>query len=265
MKKQNATDEMKSSSSYYEIVAMIKKMALGTVVSGIVYPCINLNNKIMGKKKFNPFDIRIYFKGITVFTASYAPAAFIAMSAYGILSDEDASDIQKIWTAAISGAISAPFCNPQEGIAQNMDIPSKPSVFDVTRKAINTGGYRSLMRGTVATSARESVFASGYLAFMPIVRKKANELFPDKPLATDALSAIFLGIGAGTLTAPLNLLRHQKIHDFTNRKSAPSYWTIFKANSVKNIGWKGAFRGAASRSLACSIAIFCMDQGRKNM
>lgn len=263
MNKQNVNDGEKSPNSYYEMRAMMNKMALGTVVSATVYPCINLKNKIMGRQKFNPWDLRGYFKGITPFAASYVPTAFVAMTVNGALLADDASDIQKMVVASLSGAVSGVFCTVQENLAQNMDKPSSPGAREVAQKAINTGGYRSLFRGGFAISARETLFASGYLAITPIVCRHVSVFFPDKPLVADAVSATVVGVVVGTVTTPIDLWRFEKQKDVVSGKSAESYRTIIKKNAVSKIGWKGAFRGVSGRSMASSIAIFFMNQGIK--
>lgn len=107
------------------------------------------------------------------------------------------SDLEKIGGGVFAGALSGVVCSPIE-LVMIQQQRRGGSLLGTTGEMMR-GGARMFFRGTLAMSAREGIYAGGFLGFMPVTRQYIQNKYPDSIGKTEDSARFAAALIAGPL------------------------------------------------------------------
>lgn len=217
--------------------------ALGAGVTVVVTPLIYAKNMAMTKK---PFVLGHCLRGVLFNGASVVPTTAAAFA----VEQATKPHFGEMGAGFIAGFASGFISGPAEAVVQAKQTTALP-VFKIMQEA-----KLASLRGVLAVAAREGLYAPSYMVLSPWIGKKLQPHIENQKMRA-VVQAMLSGAVVGPLTTPFDVLRAIKQDQLGKVERPPTYPEI-----VAQIGMKGLFRGVVWRSIACSIAIGLMQEGR---
>ncbi|MFC2049553.1 MC/SLC25 family protein [Chlamydiota bacterium] len=182
-------------------------------------------------------DIRVWYRGVYGFAASFAPTAAIQIAANGIFS----SVMDPSLAAPAAGMVSAIAVCPAEGI---MIQQQKGKTFWGTAQQIYSNhGVQGFYRAFVPTAIREGAFTAAYLGAAPWMKEKMQSFGVNEWIAQ-----VIAGVVAGTVatipTHPFDTYKTQKQGDFSMKM--PMIKAIFQKTAFAGLKWRVAIIATAT-------------------
>lgn len=175
---------------------------------------------------------RVWYRGVGVFAASFAPTVAIQTTAKGIFSN--------VWdplvAASVAGMISAIAVCPAEGIMIQQQNTGK-SFWETAKHVGSTYGVRGFFRGFVPTAIREGVFTTAYLGATPIMKEKIRAFGVNEWVA-QGIAGTGVGVVAAAISHPFDTFKTQKQGDFSMQKSMIT--AIFEKSAFAGFWWRVA-------------------------
>lgn len=194
-----------------------------------------------------PFIARHCFRGVAENAISVIPT-----TAAAFLTKEVTSEYFDPTTSSfIAGGVSGLVGTAPEAIVQEKQLPTTKTT--TYRLLLNAKGR--CFRGLSVVVMREGIYAPSYMVISPLVNSKLSQI--SNQWLKLGVSSVIVGSSVGVITTPLDTLRAAKQDNLLTTRTAKSYEELVRQLSVK-----GLFRGVATRSVACSAAIFLMQFGQ---
>ena len=173
---------------------------------------------------------RVWYRGVGVFAASFAPTVAIQTTAKGILS--------KIWdplvAASVAGMISAIAVCPAELIMIQQQNTGK-NFWETAKHVGSNYGVRGFFRGLLPTGIREGVFTTAYLGATPMLKEKVRSLRVNEWVA-QGIAGTIVGIVVAAISHPFDTFKTQKQGNFSMQKSMIK--AIFEKAAFAGFGWR---------------------------
>ncbi len=175
--------------------------------------------------------------------------------------NETISDLENFFVSGGSGAIGALALAPCERMMIQKQI-QEGSLISLSRDIIGREGLRkAIFKGFVPTALRDAAFNCGIFAMNDIARKHLQPLIENKT-QRDSVASITVGAAVGWVSTPLDGIKTLMQADSRGVYNS-FYQTTHKV--VTECGLRSLFRGATSRCVLISGAIFCIAESKERI
>lgn len=173
------------------------------------------------------------------------------------------TQLQRVFSSMIGGAIASPMVCPLETILTQMQIqfangalPKNVNVMGVIDQIYRSYGLAGFTRGTLATAFRDMPYTYGYLKGHELFKPLFNRV-TQNDMTAQTLGAFFSAVINATISHPFDVVKTAMQGDMDKKKytTFTRTWSIIFAET----GWRGFFNGLAPRIGRVSFAIFYMN------
>ncbi|PSC69614.1 Mitochondrial Carrier (MC) Family [Micractinium conductrix] len=246
----------------------------GVLEVSIMQPTVGVKNALQEGRPV-PRTIPMLYRGVVVSAGAMLPITavqfgmnrFLEQTYRRVMKTEQLSMGGTVALAMGAGASSAFLGCPAEFVMIQQQKAGR-SLAAEARHIMAAYGPLKPMKGLSATIARESLYACGYLAVAPLLRKKLaeQEAIAAVPGAPLVLSGITAGLLATVATQPADTIK-TRMQAFPDSATHPQYRSLMSTVShiVKTEGAGTFFAGLWPRAFRIVCAVFILNGFRSTV